>query len=132
MSGYARKNIIISKLVVYGIVSLMVSLLAVGIPVIISSCINGGGSQSDCYAILLVFFTKNLLIISVMSLTAIILRKRIVTLAVGTGISFFITKISEYLLEPMIPYIVISFAYILLSFICIKVSIRILSFQDVQ
>ena len=132
LSGYARKNILISKLVVYGVVSLMVSLFAIGIPVIISSCINGGGSQSACYAILLAFFTKNLFIISVMSLTAIILRKRIVTLAVGTGICFFITKISEYLLEPMIPNIVISFAYILLSFICIKVSIKTLCFQDVQ
>lgn len=131
-NGYARKNIIISKLIVYGIASILVSLLDVGIPVIISLCINGGGSQSIWYAILPVFFTKNLFIISIMSLTAIILKKRIVTLVVGTGICFFATKISEYLLEPMIPNIVISFVYILFSFVCIKVSIRIFSFQKVQ
>ncbi len=130
LNGYSRKNIIISKLVVYGIISLMVALLAVGIPFSISSCINGGGYPSNWHAILSVFFSKYLFIISVMTLTAILLRKRIITLAVGTGICFFITKISEYLLEPIIPNIVISFTYILFSFVFIKVSIGIFSFQE--
>ncbi|MBR5578216.1 MAG: hypothetical protein IKW28_04390 [Lachnospiraceae bacterium] len=132
LNGYARRNIIISKLVVYGIISLIVSILAVGIPFIISSWINGGGYPSNWHAILSVFFSKNLFIISVMTLTAILLRKRIITLAVGTGICFFITKISEYLLEPIIPNIVISFTYILLSFIFIMLSIGNFSFQEVQ
>ncbi len=125
LSGHMRRDILISKLIVYGISALFVSGFNIGIPVIISSQMNGGEFPNGWYMVLPVFFSKLLFIHSVMTLTAIIIRKRVITLAVGSAICFSITKVSEYLLESLIPYICIPILFIAGSVLCLLLSFMV-------
>ena len=125
LSGHSRKEILISKLIVSAISALIISGLNIGIPLVISTQLNGAEFPNGWYMVLPVFFSKLLFILSVMTLTAIIMRKRVITLAVGSAICFSITKLSEYLLESLIPYICIPILFLVCSVVCIFASIKI-------
>ena len=124
LSGHTRKDILISKLIVYGLSALIIVTLNIGIPVFISSKMNGAEFSGGWYMILPAFLVKILFILSAATLTAILIRKRIITFAVGTAICFSMAKISEYLLEPMIPYICIPIVFLIGSFLCLIFSIK--------